>query len=69
MASPVPSSPSVFLHNQEESKVVHRDLATRNVLVVNENQVKISDFGLARLRFEDKDYYQGKDKKDLPIYW
>ena len=59
----------LFPPNQEEAKVVHRDLATRNVLVVNEKQVKISDFGLARLRFEDKDYYQGKDKKDLPIYW
>lgn len=54
---------------QEETKVVHRDLATRNVLVVSENQVKISDFGLARQRFENKDYYQGKNTKDLPIYW
>ena len=71
------SSTLVYVHpltvlfplTQEEAKVVHRDLATRNVLVVNERQVKISDFGLARLRFENKDYYQGKDKKDLPIYW
>lgn len=49
--------------------VVHRDLATRNVLVVSEREIKISDFGLARQRFEDKDYYQGKNAKDLPIYW
>ena len=48
--------------------MVHRDLATRNVLVVSEQQVKISDFGLAQ-RFEDKDYYQGKNVMDLPIYW
>jgi len=53
----------------EDSKVVHRDLATRNVLVVSEREIKISDFGLARQRFEDKDYYQGKNAKDLPIYW
>ena len=57
------------LYLQEKSKVVHRDLATRNVLVVSEDQIKISDFGLARERFEDKDYYQGKSTKDLPIYW
>ena len=49
--------------------MVHRDLATRNVLVVSEREIKISDFGLARQRFEDKDYYQGKNAKDLPIYW
>ena len=50
-------------------KVVHRDLATRNILVVSEEQVKISDFALARQRSENEDYYQGKDTKDLPIYW
>ena len=49
--------------------MVHRDLATRNVLVVSEDQVKISDFGLARKTLENKDYYPGKNTKDLPIYW
>ena len=28
--------------------IIHRDLAARNILVANEEQVKISDFGLAR---------------------
>ena len=49
--------------------MVHRDLATRNILVVSEEQVKISDFALARQISENEDYYQGKDTKDLPIYW
>ncbi len=60
---------SIFAPCQEREKVVHRDLATRNVLVVSEEQIKISDFGLARQRYEEKEYYQGKDYKDLPIYW
>ena len=61
-------SHDVLIH-QEEMKVVHRDLATRNILVVSEEQVKISGFTLARQRSENEDYYQGKNTKDLPIYW
>lgn len=49
---------------------MHRDLATRNVLVVSEDCVKISDFGLARKCLKENDYYyKTKDPKDLPIYW
>ena len=33
----------------ESKGVVHRDLAARNVLVRTPNQVKITDFGLAKL--------------------
>jgi len=32
----------------EQQKYVHRDLAARNVLMVNDTQIKICDFGLAR---------------------
>ena len=32
----------------EQKRFVHRDLATRNVLVVSEDMVKISDFGMPR---------------------
>lgn len=49
--------------------VVHRDLATRNVLVVSDDQVKISDFGLARQYVENQDYYKSKGGSDLPVYW
>jgi len=37
-----------MLHLHREG-VVHRDLATRNILLGSGNQVKISDFGLSRL--------------------
>lgn len=49
--------------------VVHRDLATRNVLVVGEDHIKISDFGLAREFADDKGYYRSHDSQDLPVYW
>lgn len=37
----------------EERGIVHRDLAARNVLVQTPNQVKITDFGLAKLLDSD----------------
>ncbi|CAG0893546.1 unnamed protein product [Darwinula stevensoni] len=49
-------------------KVVHRDLATRNILLAEENIVKISDFGLARDIYEGNQYAQ-KGGGPLPIKW
>jgi len=52
-----------------ENNVVHRDLATRNILVVAEDLVKISDFGLAR-QVGYNGYYAIRDNgKKLPIHW
>lgn len=48
--------------------IVHRDLAARNILVMNENHVKISDFGLAQV-MGTNDYYILKTNRDLPIKW
>ncbi|CAH2089621.1 unnamed protein product [Euphydryas editha] len=49
--------------------VVHRDLATRNILVVNKHHVKISDFGLARILPKEENAYRIKTERLLPINW
>ena len=37
--------------------------------MVSDDQVKISDFGLARQYVENQDYYKSKGGSDLPVYW
>ena len=55
----------IYLSNEG---IIHRDLAARNVLVANEEQVKISDFGLAR-QSREKDYYQMTSNTNIPVKW
>lgn len=51
-----------------KKNIVHRDLAARNILVVDENHVKISDFGLAQV-MGTNEYYILKTSRELPIKW
>ncbi|KAF5275199.1 hypothetical protein FQR65_LT04231 [Abscondita terminalis] len=48
--------------------IVHRDLAARNILVVDQDHVKISDFGLAQV-MGSNEYYILKTNRELPIKW
>lgn len=48
--------------------MVHRDLATRNVLVNLEYEAKVGDFGLTRSLYASE-YYRKTDAGALPIRW
>ena len=50
-------------------KVVHRDLATRNVLIDEEMFLKVSDFGLSRDIYSDNSYHMAHTKDKLPVRW
>ncbi|XP_055840031.1 vascular endothelial growth factor receptor 1 [Episyrphus balteatus] len=49
-------------------KVLHGDLAARNILLCEDNVVKICDFGLARSMYKN-DNYKKQGEAPLPIKW
>ena len=49
-----------------DRKVMHGDLATRNILLAKDNIVKICDFGLAKDVYKTNNY-QKKSDGPLPV--
>lgn len=49
-------------------RVLHGDLAARNLLLADDNVVKISDFGLSREMYK-KDVYMKKGDDLMPVKW
>ena len=45
-----------YLHEAIEPKVVHRDIKSSNILIDDNFDAKISDFGLAKLLGDGKSY-------------
>ncbi|CAL1546599.1 unnamed protein product [Lymnaea stagnalis] len=56
------------LEHLANNKIVHRDVAARNILLSDRKVVKISDFGLAR-RVGEGDVYERTRKGPLPARW
>ncbi|XP_067105792.1 tyrosine-protein kinase JAK2a [Osmerus mordax] len=50
-------------------RYIHRDLATRNILVETDMRVKIGDFGLTKVLPQDKEYYTVREPGESPIFW
>lgn len=48
--------------------MLHGDLAARNILLCDDNVVKICDFGLARSMYKS-DNYKKKGETPLPFKW
>lgn len=45
-----------YLHENIEPKVVHRDIKSSNILIDDDFNAKVSDFGLAKLLGEGKSH-------------
>jgi hypothetical protein len=52
----------------ESMRYVHRDVAARNCLVGPNLEVKVADFGLAKV-IQEKDYYKVAGRAVLPVRW
>lgn len=52
----------------ESMRIVHCDLALRNILVKSQNEVKICDFGLAQF-IGSSNHYELRTERALPLKW
>nr|XP_033781380.1 non-receptor tyrosine-protein kinase TNK1 [Geotrypetes seraphini] len=53
----------------ESKNFIHRDLATRNVLLATDDHVKIGDFGLMRALSSHTDHYVTSAHRKIPFAW
>ena len=52
-----------------DQKIIHGDLASRNILIGKERIAKISDFGLSKILNPGKNYFKRELEKEIPVKW
>lgn len=57
------------LHYLAQERIVHRDIAARNVLLSAKKIGKLGDFGMARRLDGDSEYFQLEGAEKLPVRW
>lgn len=57
------------MHYLESQNFVHRDLRAANILVGEDDEVKVADFGLARPLGDDEDVYEAAENTKFPVKW
>ncbi|XP_043926220.1 activated CDC42 kinase 1 isoform X2 [Protopterus annectens] len=53
----------------ESKRFIHRDLASRNILLASNDLVKIGDFGLMRALPKNDDHYVMQEHRKVPFAW
>ena len=53
-------------HNKEKGKILHRDLKPANIFLDSQNNVKLGDFGLAKMMGEESEF--AKTHVGTPYY-
>ncbi|GAB1606562.1 tyrosine-protein kinase JAK1-like, partial [Argonauta hians] len=52
----------------QSKKIIHLDVAARNILLTTDKHVKITDFGLAK-RMNSDTIYKVKSNRTIPLFW
>ena len=53
----------------QDRRFIHRDIATRNVLIFDENTVKLGDFGLMCKLPPENDVFIMTKRRKIPLAW
>ena len=57
-----------YLHNRKPSIIMHRDLKPDNIRVNEYGCVKIADFGISKLIFDNVDMNHAKHTGETPVF-